>query len=676
MAFAATLILSAYLLFLVQPMVARVILPWFGGSPSLWTLCMIFFQIMLFGGYLYSHLLATRCSPKKQYLIHASLLTLSLLCIPPLPSLAWRPDRVDNPELQIMFLLIAVVGLPYLVLATTAPLMQVWYAKVHPGRSPYRLYGWSNASSLLALLMYPTVFEMNFTVRQQGMIWAVLYAVFVLAAFYCARLARNPVADTTGTIPASAASPGVLARTSWFLLPALASALLLAVTNELSQDVAVMPFLWVMPLAVYLITFIICFDFERLYLRALFLTLVLGSLGLLRYLNVMEAEGPLWTQIAAWLLVLFSFCMVCHGELVRRKPNTAGLTLFYLHVAAGGAIGGIFVGVLAPRLFDSFLELPLLLGTVPVVVGLLVAHDYGRAELWKVIVCAGFAAAGVALTYYVTRIIPEPTVRIAQARNFFGVLRVEESRDEDGRPLIREMYHGRVVHGAEFQDPADQRKPLIYYSPISGAGLALRFNPKQEGRRIGVVGLGAGSMAGHARAGDIVRFYEINPLSEKFAHEFFHFVPQCPCTVEIVRGDARVSLEQEAGQQYDLLALDAFSGDAIPVHLLTEEAVRTYMRHLAPDGILAFHISNWYLNLVPVVRGLAETFGLYAVMISSPDDDDHEIYGADWVLLTRNPVLFDRREFRGVANPEWDKTRPVYWTDDFHSLLSVVDWGF
>jgi hypothetical protein len=614
--------------------------------------------------------------------VHVSLLIVSLLFIPPLPSLVWRPDRVDAPEAQILFLLLAVVGIPYLVLATTAPLMQVWYARTHPGRSPYRLYGWSNAASLLALLMYPTVFEMKFTVRQQGVVWTVLYVLFALAAFYCARLARASGSTAPSAPAPGAARPAALTRFGWFLLPALASALLLAVTSELSQDVTVMPFLWVLPLAAYLMTFIVSFYFERLYARWFFMPLAIVGLALLSFLDVIDAQAPLWIQIATWLLILFSLCMICHGEIVRRKPEAAHLTLFYLCIAGGGAVGGIFVGVAAPRLFASFLELPLLLGAIPAAAGVLAVVEFLRGHpapprrILEPMAYAIFALGGASTAYYATRSDPEPVVQIAQARNFFGVLTIEETSEFDGIPFMRIMYHGRISHGAEFQDPVHQREPLAYYAPVSAVGKALRFHPKQQNRRIGVVGLGVGSLAGYGQAGDLVRFYEINPLSEEFANDHFHFVPRCPCKVEVVPGDARVSLERESGQQYDVLVLDAFSGDAIPVHLLTEEAMRTYLRHLAQDGIVAAHISNWYVDLVRVFRGLAQTFGLHAVMISSHGDEDSEIYAADWVLLTRNPALLERPEFLALADPEWDGANPVHWTDDFNSLLSVVDWGF
>jgi len=716
--FGATLTLSAFLLFLVQPMVARAILPWFGGSSSLWTSCMLVFQATLLVGYLYSHALARFASAVGQFRIHAVLLVASAIALPPLPGGQWKPADLHNPPAQIALLLLAVAGLPYLTLSTTAPLLQAWYARVFPDRSPYRLYAWSNASSLLALISYPLVIEPFFTLRQQGLLWSALYLAFAAVSLPCAYVVtRSPARPEQATPPEQAAqaatparasiagavprAPGVPEMAVWLWLPLLASVVLLGTTNELCQDIAAVPFLWVVPLALYLATFVLCFQWDWLYRRRVFLPLSVLCIGSVKASSFLGADPPLWQDISIWCASLFVFCMICHGELVRRKPGADHLTLFYVLVALGGALGGATVALAAPRVLSSFMELPLALaaivgtaalmlaaGGAPGAAGPLRSTGVGAVTNtpparvvtppWLRIPASGTAlaimyvvAAGGMTAYVHSGTKPEDTV-LDQRRNFFGVLRVEEHLDKDDASGIRLLYNGRIVHGAQFQQAAKARVATTYYAKRSGLGLALEAFLRRPNLHIGVVGLGAGTTAAYGRAGDRVRFYEINPLVRELARQYFTFLSGCPCRVDVVMGDARVNLERESPQGFDLLALDAFSGDAIPTHLLTVEALRVYLRHLRVDGILAVHISNAYFDLTPVVRGLADAGGLTGVLVKSGDDGAEHVYRSDWVLLSRISGTFARPSMRATSAPEWQQASPLLWTDDFASLVRVL----
>ncbi|MCX6551040.1 MAG: fused MFS/spermidine synthase [Acidobacteria bacterium] len=682
--FGAALTLSAFLLFVVQPMVARAILPWFGGSSSLWTTCMLFFQLALLLGYGYSHALTRFASAVKQFRIHAVLLVGSALVLPPLPGGQWKPADLHDPPAQVALLLLMVVGMPYLALSTTAPLVQAWYARVFPGRSPYRLYAWSNASSLVALISYPVLIEPFFTLRQQGMMWSVLYLTFVAVCLPCALAATKSPARPAKPARRAAKpapdprAPGVREMAVWLWLAFLASTVLLGTTNELCQDIAVVPFLWVVPLSLYLATFVLCFQWDWLYRRRMFLPLSVLCIWAMGESSYLGAEPPLRLDVAIWCAALFVFCMICHGELVRRQPGKDHLTLFYVVMAAGGALGGVCVALVAPHVFSSFLELPLGLAAIVVTAALmLAAGGSSGVNRWRIPVSGRAVAmlyllvAGGMTAYVRSGADPGGSV-LDQRRNFFGVVRVEEGPEGDGGPDLRWLFNGRIVHGAQFRQAGKARVPTTYFSGRSGLGLALVNLPRRgRDRHIGVVGLGAGTIAAYGHAGDRLRFYEINPLVQELTQQYFTFISQCPCRVDVVIGDARVSLERESPQDFDFLVLDAFSGDAIPTHLLTAEALQVYLRHLRPDGILAFHISNAYVDLTPVLRGLADAGGLTGMLVQNEENDEQCIFGADWVLLSRNPRVIDRPGFRAFSSPGWRQASSIYWTDDFTSLARV-----
>ena len=708
--YAAALFLGAFLLFQVQPIIARCILPWFGGTPSVWTTCMLFFQVLLVFGYAYAHLVATKLQPRTQAAIHWALLivTLGLLAImtmawgaPIVPSADWKPQGSAWPVWNVVRILSVTVGLPYLVLATTSPLMQAWFTRTEPGISPYRLYSLSNLGSLLGLLTYPFLVEPALAQKQQGRLWAAGFVLFSLGCAVCAwRLWRTkPSVEAAAALESAGdeAPPGWV-RAAWVGLPALAAVLLLAVTNHLCQDVAVTPFLWVVPLSLYLLSFIICFDHERWYWRPFFVpALVLVGLvafwllGHLRTVDlpfgiVLHVGVP--SQIVLYSAVLFIACMVCHGELVSLKPKPGYLTSFYLSVAIGGAIGGILVALVAPLVFSAYTELPvglvacLIVGTLtPGLRGVTLPRwaYYGRLFLLGLVI-------GVVICLRLTE-APEKDLRIiGRSRNFYGVLRVEQ-RNGGTPDAVNVLMHGRIIHGFQALAQSGRRVPTSYYGPKSGAALAIRDHPRRasgsggdHSLRIGVAGLGAGTIAAFAERGDSVVFYEINPDVLRFARNqrLFTYLSDCPGKVDIVMGDARLSLERElersGSDQYDLILLDAFSGDAVPAHLLTREAFAMYLKHLRrPHGALVVDVSNAVLDLPPVIWKVAHELGLDCALISSPEAKPYW-YVADWMVLTPGRSYLRDVKIDGVTWADDGRRKVRMWTDDYYNLFQIMKW--
>ncbi len=683
--YAVTIFLGAFLLFQVQPIVARYILPWYGGSPAVWTTCMLFFQLLLMGGYLYAHLVRTYLNPRRQPLVHAGLLLLALTLLPITPDESWKPVDGGNPTWQIVTLLLATVGLPYLVVATSSPLLQHWFSRTEPGRSPYRLFALSNAGSLLGLVTYPFLLEPLLPTGMQTRVWSATFGVYVLVCGVCAIRVFRLSAPTTEPASVDAVSDPVPTRDRvlWLLLAACGSLMLLATTSQMTQDVAVVPFLWVLPLGLYLITFIVCFDHERWYDRRVW-SPVLG-LALAAVIYMLRSDDlTLVQQMVVYGVMVFASCMICHGELVKLKPATTHLTSFYLTVAGGGALGGVFASLVAPAIFNGFWEYQV--GLVGTCVLLAVCSDLhrpdGRLSLVRNMAWGGGISALVFSFATATR--DDQDELIAATRNFYGVLRVYDTDIGEGpRPvLLRSLFHGAILHGSQLLAER-RREPLTYYGDDSGVALAIELHPRREpetpastpGLRIGVIGLGTGTVAALSHPEDTVRFYEINPEVERLANEYFFYLRDTRATTEVVLGDGRISMERElreqGSQQFDVLVLDAFSGDAIPIHLLTVEAAALYWQHLRDDGVLITHISNKYLNLHPVVRASAELFDKRYVMIST-DPDDEEYSASTWVVVTSNRTLLGRLAEHTVRWPT-ESPRTIRWTDDFSSLLGVLD---
>jgi len=683
--YALTTVVSAFLLFQVQPIIAKIILPWFGGSAAVWTVCLLFFQVTLLLGYLYAHALVTYLEREVQVVVHAVLLVASAIVLPIYPRVWMKPSGTADPTTGILAVLALTVGLPYFLLSTTGPLMQAWYARQYKGKIPYRLYALSNAGSMFALLSYPVLFEPAFTMHQQSSMWSFGYGVFVLV---CGATAlRSRLAGSYGTVqaelsPDSSVSPVPSAPTArhywmWLLLPACASVLLLAVTNHLSQNVAAIPFLWVLPLSLYLLSFILCFEGSGWYRRNPYLQLLAVALGGMAYGLTVDTTGnmPIWWMLVLFGLGLFTCCMVLHGELVRLKPDPKYLTHFYLMISAGGALGGVSVALVAPRIFKSFYEMPLGLIACGVLVLFALSLDPEIAAWFRgrraVAPFLG-AAAVVALAVYLGVHIQEQArgARL-MVRNFYGALKIHDTGPESSLESVRTLTHGTINHGEEYLNIARRHLATTYYGPNTGVGIAIREKQKKGAIRVGVVGLGTGTIATYGRLGDYYRYYEINPLVPPITKGQFYFVPDCPAKLEIAMGDARLTLEREAPENFDVLAVDAFSSDAIPVHLLTREAMQLYFRHLQPDGILAVHISNRYLDLEPVVAGEAKALGKLARVVDTDDDDTQDVFSATWVLVTSPATGFDQVELQKSAEIESKKTVRL-WTDDYSNLIQIL----
>ncbi|HXN24098.1 MAG TPA: fused MFS/spermidine synthase [Candidatus Dormibacteraeota bacterium] len=795
MIYAITIFLGAFLLFQVQLISAKTVLPWFGGSPAVWTTCNLFFQGLLLAGYAYGHAAVRRISQRAQGRVHALLLLASLgvaaaLALawksPITPPGSWKPQGSADPVIHILAILLISVGLPYFLLSATGPILQAWLGRTYREQTVYRLYALSNLGSLLALVSYPFWIEPRMALQTQARFWSWCYAAFALACAYCAL--RSSTAENSavlesptpkerifpgeqpssekhaglGTAANDAIQAGSVHSVScqksgaaptkglcaiWLGLAGCASVLFLATTNQLCQEIAVIPLLWVLPLSVYLLSFILCFARERWYSRRWFHPAFGGALLTACFLLYGGAESSLGKQIGCYVGVLFVCCMVCHGELAKLKPSARFLTLFYLMSACGGVLGGIAVALLAPHLFPGFWEYQAGLLAASLLVLAVLTRDnnswlqtsgtrgslavLSTAVLLPVCVILAiptlqgarksvfFIVALLALLFLVSGrkkgdvapgSIPRRNVAfysgaaifilalvlggslrarsvnaIASFRNFYGVLTV---RAQDPGDATREAYalsHGLTVHGYQFRADSKRRLPTSYYGTGSGIGLALKYAQATKpiihsaALRIGVVGLGIGTLAAYGRKGDSIRFYEINPEVIRLATKsaYFTYIRDSPAKVDVISGDGRISLERELqrGEEHDLdvLAIDAFSGDAIPVHLLTKEAFEIYLQRLkSPGGILAIHVSNRFLDLKRVVFRAAEEFGIPCVWVQS-ERTDALTSNSDWMLLSHDSTFLkstDIQESRGIESPRAPRAR--LWTDDYSNLFQVL----
>lgn len=667
--YALTVFVSAFLLFQVQPVIAKMVLPWFGGSAMVWTTCMLFFQMILLAGYAYSHAIV-RKPVAFQTRLHLACLAFSLVWLPVNPRDWLKPGGEANPLFGILLTLLFSVGLPYFMLSTTGPLMQAWYASSHPGRLPYRLFALSNFGSLLALLAYPVLVEPNIPLRMQGWVWSALFVLFLILCSATALRTRRTLidrADSADLTDTAGPAPTARQKLAWMSLAACASILLLAVTNHLTQNIAAIPFLWIIPLALYLFSFMLCFDSDRWYNHWVFVVLAAIALSVMAYQFWLE-EGPKTyarLTIVLYSLALFICCMFCHGEVARRKPHPKYLTGFYLMVSVGGALGGLFVSVLAPLLFPYYFELSVGLALTEICAFLVTYRESWLTDiLW-----AGVSIFLIATVY--RDVAASRKDNIFMTRNFYGALRLRNSGlDFDGTKL-RTLINGTINHGSQFVDGKRSKIPTTYYGERSGVGISI-LNKRHAGMRVGVIGLGAGTLTIYGQPGETFKVYEINSRVREISQTWFSYTRQSKANVEIVMGDARLSLEREQPNGFDVLAVDAFSSDAIPVHLLTREAVQLYLKHLQPDGIIAIHISNKYLNLYPVVQKIVDSLDLRMVLVESREVPGSEQFGADWILVSPDKTLFDRPEYRAAAsNPAPEPNAPLF-TDDYSNLYQIL----
>ncbi len=809
-------LLGAFLLFQVQPVMSKFILPWFGGSPGVWTTCMLFFQVVLFLGYAYAHAL-TLIPRRWQVIIHALLVLGALACLPISPSDAWKPAGAEEPAGRILLLLLASVGLPYFVLSSTSPLVQVWFSRAIPGSSPWRLYALSNTGSLLGLLSYPFFFEPRLDVMQQTGLWSAAFLVFVLLSLACLWRDRGSQAVETEKAQEQAdAPPSWSRRALWVLLPAMASIMLLATTNHVCQDVAVIPFMWVAPLSLYLITFIICFEHERWYVPALW---ALPAMGLLYAAAGWDGVSDAWNamvrqhdvpaslphfvqqvlpaslelhfvqQLIVFFLAMFLICLICHGELARLKPSNRRLTEFYLLMSGGGALGGLTVSLVAPRVFNNYLEWPLgLMAGFVIALIVLIRECRRQGRFWlplfvmilvPALLVAGFltktvepAKGGVFLQYCTARLtvfantfagfpLQEKIVngglvlvalagvfwqyctawltvlantfkgfppqqhmingalallaiegaaaawkwrrtwlqasavtlllaaaclglffmedwgftdepRLERVRNFYGTIAVSENYDTGLETPYRTLSHGTITHGMQNLGEWSEQ-PTTYYGKSTGIGLALDSLKNKPGARVGVVGMGTGTVACYGQPGQTFRFYDINPDIVRLAKKHFTYLSDMEkrgAKLEVIIGDARLSLDRELPQGFDVILLDAFAGDSVPVHLLTREAFQIYKRHLRPDGIIAVHVTNTYLRLAPVIMKVADDIGMKTTRIQTDSDGDD--YSTDYVMVTNNADFLAAHPTDGLDEEE-AKLKVSAWTDKKHNLYRILN---
>ncbi|MBA5636550.1 fused MFS/spermidine synthase [Duganella sp. LX20W] len=674
--YASTIFLSAFLLFQIQPIVGKMILPWFGGSAAVWSTCMLFFQLLLLLGYLYAHLTVRYLRPRRQAVLHIVLLAASVALLPIVPDASWKPAGDADPSWRILGLMAAMIGLPYFLLSSTGPLLQAWYAREEAGRIPYRLFALSNFGSMIGLLSYPLFFEPRLATRAMSLGWSVGYGVFALCCMALSvRGARLPAAMSTGAPATAQEAVQQGARWRWTALAALPTVLLMSVTSHLTENIAPIPLLWVLPLVLYLLSFILCFEGGGWYRRDWYLPAFAAMVPLMIVLCMFPLllNEHVLLQVLFFSIGLFVCCMVCHGELARLKPAPARLTAYYLMIAAGGAIGGMFVALLAPRLFNDNYELPVAaIGAL-----LLVFHTVWRepdvvmpfnwsGESWKKAIV--FTSTLSVCLYVGKELLVERGIN--KARNFYGIVKVRDVGE--GKDAVRQLSHGIILHGFQYQRADRRRWPTSYYGTASGAGVGMAASRTEAPQRVGVVGLGAGTMAAYCRPGDYYRFYEINPLVSQLARSAFSFLSDCKATVDIAHGDARLSLEAEPPQHFDLIVLDAFSGDAIPVHLLTREAFGEYFRHLNGGGVLAVHVSNLHLDLVPVVQSAAAYYQRDSFLVDSYSDPQTGVARAQWVLVGRPASIAHPERIRHVAAqaPRHSAIRP--WTDDYSSIVSIL----
>lgn len=764
--YAATIFLSAFLLFQIQPMISKAILPWFGGTPAVWTTCLLFFQSLLFAGYAYAHFSNTWLARRQQAILHIAVIVTAVALLRVLPDSSWEPRGDGNPTWQILVMLALTIGLPYFVLSATGPLLQAWFAHSFPGRTPYRLYALSNIGSLLALISYPFLLEHLFELPRQGTLWSAGFIAFGLLCGYTAwrifdsqRAGASPPPplasdQSTDTASASASAPQPPASNPqslvsprlyhfflWLHLPAFASVVLLATTNHVSTDVAVVPLLWVVPLALYLLTFIIAFDHPKWYrpiliaiiaLVAIYATCAIHKTGIRRiYLYnsgitghiaraAAEAAGiptkdkdgdtigprvnaGFRTALVANFVAMFAICLMCHCELARLKPHSRHLTSYYLMMSAGGALGGLAVSVIAPHVFRTVFEWNLSIFAAAVIffgfifyalVGRAVAVDRPGQKsnaafaAWIGLILLLLPTSLVLLDLVAYLFAPNEGI-VFEDRNFFGAISIREKNPEDPQARCLVLLNGTTIHGSQFMSPDRRTQPTSYYGTTSGIGHVLNFfraNKPPGGTRIGDVGLGTGTLAAYVTKGDFLTFYEINPAVVDMATsgEWFTYVSDCrargaKCDIKL--GDARITLAREVETpnlpKYHVLVLDAFSSDAVPVHLLTKEAFETYLPRLAKaevdgaDGALVVHVSNRHLDLPRVVRAVADEFGLHCIEVYSEGVGAQATQNATWMVLTNNSELiaslaqFDRP-------PKDPPKSPILWTDTRSSLWEIM----
>lgn len=729
--FSATLFTSATLMFVLQPLFGKLLLPLLGGSPAVWNTCMVFYQMVLFLGYLYAHYLSTRLGTHKQILIHAAIILLSLIALPVALPENTIPPTESNPTLWLLWTLLLSIGLPFFVVSTTAPLLQKWFAGIghHTSDDPYYLYAASNAGSLLALLSYPFLIEPNIGLAAQKNIWSGGYVALGFFVFACAfivwRSQHNLTVKETSDLEINNLTLNT--KLHWLILAFVPSSLLLALTNFISTDIASVPLLWIIPLTLYLLSFILVFSKWSLNIHPLMVKLQpIVLLPFLAYSFINPAILPYWLDLTLHSIAFFLAIMVCHGELAQRRPHTRHLTDFYLIMSFAGMLGGMFNTFVAPFIFNAVYEYPLMIVAalllrpglprpstqsqklwllknllLPILLLMTGLYIYALADnLPKYLDAIGAALILLAGLTYAYRNQPVTLALLTgvllfftlglhnsfsntlfQDRTFFGVLSVREASlaDENKRPeRYHELYHGTTIHGAQRLTAQSVQIPLMYYSRPGPMGqLFKEYDAGNATWNIGVVGLGAGALACYAKEQQHWTLYEIDPLVVNIAEnpKYFSYLSRCSHGhFEIKIGDARLSLKHEPDQKFDLLVMDAFSSDSVPTHLLTQEAIQLYFSKLKPTGILAFHITNRHLALKKVLADHAKQLKLAALIQEFvPQTEIPLVVATDWVVMANRETILDPLLTTRLG--QWQKM-PLYfdmkpWTDDFTHIISI-----
>jgi len=714
--FAFSLFASAALLFLVEPMLAKMLLPLLGGTPAVWNTCLVFFQAALLAGYLYAHASMRWLARRTQMAVHLAVVAAALLMLPLGIAQGRTPSAQENPVQWILITLLGTVGLPFFALSASAPILQKWFAETghKSAGDPYFLYAASNAGSLLGLLAYPLLLEPLLPLSLQSRFWSFGYAGLLAMTALCAALVwrMHPVAAVRTSEIAPA--PPWSTRARWVALAFVPSSLMLGVTTALTTDVPAIPFFWVLPLAVYLLSFVLVFASRPpiphdMLVRRLPFAILIALIP-----TVTKTRLPIALLLALYLLVLFAVAMICHGELARSRPGIGRLTEFYLWISLGGVLGGVFNSLIAPVIFSSVVEFPLALilaallrpepdkkrsnlrdWLLPASLGLsMVAAIFAMRRLvskpslllyslvfgYAILCCLSFGnrryrfALGLTALLLASATYTGPFGRILHTeRSFFGVSRVtNENADQ-----FRYLFHGGTIHGIQSLDPAHSRQPLSYYTRTGPIGQV--FEELSTGN-VAIVGLGAGSMACYMRTGQTLTYYEIDQSVKQIATNphYFTFLSQCAPSARIVIGDARLSLRGAPEGGYKLIVLDAFSSDSIPVHLLTREALRLYLKKLAPGGVLAFHISNLYLDLAPILGTQARDAGLVSLVRDDTAVPQAEMdagkYPSMWLVMSRDESDLGRLTRDARWKPAQPKPGNRVWTDDYSNLLGIIKW--
>ena len=669
--FATTIFISAFALFLVQPIIAKQILPWFGGSATVWAICMVFFQMTLLIGYAYSDFVSHQLKPIHQVIVHVILLLVSLSFLPIVANSQWKPTGDEDPSWLIIKLLIFTIGLPYFLLSTTGPLIQSWVARTFTDSSVYRYFSLSNLASLLALICYPFLIESRAAIEGQAYMWSVAYAIFVLACIgsgiYFLRHVQNNITpskeESSLTNDATTSTIGFKNYFLWIAPSCMASWMLMAITNHITQNVASIPFLWLLPLTLYLLTFVLCFESDRWYRPIIVWPITAVLMGLCAYgLNNRSVGADIWVAIPLYAAALFFVCMVMHGELSSMRPSSQYLTRFYLMVSVGGAMGGFMISWMAPRVLAAYYELGIGLALVALLMTILIQ--------WKSVKVIALSLSIFCGAYLYLQIEDDFNGARWIGRNFYGTLITADVTDGPAIEHKRLLIHGSIKHGEQYLDASRKKEATAYYGATSGVGLAIA-NTHQHNQKVGVIGLGAGTLAVYGKKGDVYRLYELNPDVIEIANKEFSFLKDSDATITTVLGDARLSLEKEAIQQFDVLAVDAFTGDSIPVHLVTQQAMTLYWKHMKPQGIIAFHVTNQYLNLAPVLVNIAKQQGLHYALIKDVTDNP-SLRDTDWILIAKDPSVLEQTAIRKATGQITPIPKLGIWSDDFNNLLEVT----